>query len=204
MRSTIAQPLQTAQAISAPIPNPLSFIPVIQAYGGYPPRLCALISPSLVILDVHYIPAKGTPIIFTLNDRTQVTAHIGDEHSRPGPDMVIMWLDTRPGSIPCPIATYDEIQKAADLIVTGIAGAGSTNVPSIVTGVRLSRILPSTGQFSFAQSSTCILEPGDSGSPVFVNASGVIKLAGTVYSIQPSQVIVHAVAPYAQQISALN
>lgn len=204
MRSTTAQPLQTVQIVTAPIPNPLAFIPVIQPYNGYPPRLCALISPSLILLDVHYIPAKGTPVVFTLNDRTQVTAHIGDEHSRPGPDMVIMWLDTRPGSVPCPIASYDEIQKAPELIVTGVAGVGSTNVPSIVTGIRLSRIIPSSGQFSFAQSSVCTLENGDSGSPVFVNAGGVIKLAGTVYSVQPSQVIVHAVAPYATQISALN
>ncbi len=201
MRSTLAQPLPTVGTVSKPVPNPYAFVPVIQSN---PPRLCALVAPSIILLDVHYIPPIGTPVVVTINSQTQVVAHVTGEHSRPGPDLVLMSLDTNPGATPVPVASWDEILKAPELIVTGVTGIGSSNVPSIVSGIKIRNSLPSSGQLSFPQTISCTLENGDSGCPVFVNVAGFVKLVGTAYAILPTQVIVHVSAPYIPQISALN
>lgn len=174
-----------------------------------PVQLCVLVKSGVIMVDSHYAPAAGTPVLFTVGGGNQVQCLTTDKITKvPNMDVSFIRLDS---GVPVPVPTFarlDEIITSTDFIGTGIKDI-LTNPTPVTAKMTLLRVLSSSGQVVFRQNVSATAEPGDSGSPVFVSMNygpkggQIYKLVGTIYGITPVQTLVHAVAPFLSQISAL-
>lgn len=193
---------------------PVIFTPVnlwggIGIIGMSKPRLCALVSPTLIVCAVHYSTGKyqipvGTPVTFlSSNANAEQTTIRGIVEMYA--DVCFMRLSAPVKSVtPYSIASLAQIRGADAFISAGILDISSNNPKPVITPhTALKNSTAFVASFRFIKG-VIEMEAGDSGAPDFVfDKEGTPLLIGPHAGANLAGWTTSLVDPYYAQIQLL-
>lgn len=172
-----------------------------------PARHGTLIRSDLVVVASHYLPPEGIAVT-AITTQGEVPSVIGKIVKQIGDITVLSLKYPLEKSSVAKIASEEELKKVGEWVGTGYT---SINTPSQrETAARMSfqrfqsdNAAPGAKVVFFRQSSMSKVAKGDSGSPVYVNVNGEMKLAGVFTSTNAMSSVASLVSAFKQTLEAL-
>jgi hypothetical protein len=193
----------TIPSVGGDLRNTFESVGLINPGGQF--RLCALVRPNVIAAARHYNNAPYTPYIgmtvaFISGETAKITGVVLTRD-----DFECYRLDKNiTGVQPASIAPLEpNFYSGREIIMFGLADqkrpvAGKTTL-KYAFGTSSSWV----GTTSNKASAPIMVQPGDSGSPVFIVANGVVQYFGSLGSVNLSETKINLACPHAAEIGAL-
>ncbi len=193
----------TIPSVGGSLSNTFESVGVINPGGQI--RLCALVRPNVVAAARHYnnppyASYAGMTVVFGNGELAKITGVIFTRD-----DFECYKLDRSITSVrPASIAPLEpNAYSNREIIMFGLADlrrpvAGKTNLKyAFGNGVGW------VGTVSNKSTAPVVVQPGDSGSPVFITANGVVQYFGSLASVNLTETKVNLACPHSAEIAAL-
>lgn len=193
----------TIPSVGGDLKNIYQSVGVINPGGQI--RLCALVRPNVIAAARHYnnspyAPYIGMTVVFTSGEQAKITGVVFTRD-----DFECYQIDKNiTGVQPASIAPLEpNAYSGREIIVFGLADQKRPVAGKTILKYAFGTSSSWVGTMSNKSTAPVMVQPGDSGSPVFIVANAVVQYFGSLGSINLSETKVNLACPHVAEIGAL-